>query len=106
MAFSSVVRRSSRELPGQLISLAFTLTFWVASAELPSFLPDSADRALKLLESKKIPFLLLTNGGGAVTESERIKLLSHELQIDLAPTQLVQSHTPFVSPIGLEPCSG
>lgn len=31
-----------------------------------------------------------------MTESERVKLLSHELQIDLTGRQLIQSHTPFV----------
>lgn len=42
-----------------------------------------------------MPFILLTNGGG-VTEEKRIKLLSDELEVDLKPSQLIQSHTPYV----------
>ncbi|EIW67341.1 hypothetical protein TREMEDRAFT_33906, partial [Tremella mesenterica DSM 1558] len=59
-----------------------------------------ARRILKLLSGqndtlpKPVPFLLLTNGGG-MTEAERCKALSEELEVPLGPNQLVQSHTPL-----------
>ncbi|KAK0473137.1 HAD-like domain-containing protein [Armillaria luteobubalina] len=54
-------------------------------------------RALQILEGnnpfkKKIPFILLTNGGGA-SESARAKSLSDKLGIKITPDQCVQAHT-------------
>ncbi|EEB09138.1 cardiolipin synthase/hydrolase fusion protein [Schizosaccharomyces japonicus yFS275] len=51
-------------------------------------------RALQFLKDNKIPFILLTNGGG-VHESVRAKLLSTTMQVDLKEKQFCQSHTPF-----------
>lgn len=53
-----------------------------------------AHEALSLLNDKKIPFILLTNGGG-VTEQDRVKFLSEKLDIPLSKHQIVQSHTPM-----------
>lgn len=53
-----------------------------------------ARRTLKYLQSKGIPFILLTNGGGK-HESERIEDLSRQLAIPLDTSMFVQSHTPF-----------
>ncbi|MCJ1321591.1 hypothetical protein MMC15_006936 [Xylographa vitiligo] len=53
-----------------------------------------AQRALQYLQSHRIPFLLLTNGGGK-PEADRVAELSHRLGVPLDPSLFVQSHTPF-----------
>lgn len=53
-----------------------------------------AHQALTLLNQEKIPFILLTNGGG-VSEKSRVEFLSDRLKVDLSPLQIVQSHTPM-----------
>jgi len=53
-----------------------------------------AHKALSLLQTERIPFILLTNGGGK-HESERVEELSHKLDIQLDTSMFVQSHTPF-----------
>ncbi|KAI4821528.1 HAD-superfamily hydrolase, partial [Aureobasidium sp. EXF-8845] len=53
-----------------------------------------AHKALSLLQSERIPFILLTNGGGK-HESERVEELSQKLDIELDTSMFVQSHTPF-----------
>lgn len=53
-----------------------------------------AHETLSLLNRQKIPFILLTNGGG-VTEESRIEFLSEKLNIPLSKHQIVQSHTPM-----------
>lgn len=52
-----------------------------------------ANTALKLLQYHKVPFILLTNGGG-MTEAKRMAMVSEELGVDLDTNQLIQSHTP------------
>ncbi|KZT56641.1 HAD-superfamily hydrolase [Calocera cornea HHB12733] len=56
-----------------------------------------AKRALRMMEGEnsrglKIPYILLTNGGGR-TEADRAKLLSSQLDVNLSERQLVQAHT-------------
>ncbi|BFZ64636.1 hypothetical protein YB2330_005786 [Saitoella coloradoensis] len=53
-----------------------------------------AREALKLLETKRIPYMLLTNGGGT-HESDRVRYLSSKLGVQIDERQFVQSHTPF-----------
>ncbi|OBA22180.1 HAD-superfamily hydrolase [Metschnikowia bicuspidata var. bicuspidata NRRL YB-4993] len=53
-----------------------------------------AHQALTLLNQEKVPFILLTNGGG-VSEEARVEFLSDKLNIDISPLQIVQSHTPM-----------
>jgi HAD superfamily hydrolase (TIGR01456 family) len=53
-----------------------------------------AHKALSYLQSNKIPFILLTNGGGK-HENERIADLSDKLALPLSTPMFVQSHTPF-----------
>ncbi|KAF2109704.1 HAD-like domain-containing protein [Lophiotrema nucula] len=53
-----------------------------------------AHKALSYLQSQRIPFILLTNGGGK-HESERVADLSSKLDIPLDTSMFVQSHTPF-----------
>ncbi|MCJ1403922.1 hypothetical protein MMC11_007145 [Xylographa trunciseda] len=53
-----------------------------------------ARRALQYLQSHRIPFILLTNGGGK-SESERVAELTERLGVPLDTSLFVQSHTPF-----------
>ncbi|KAL0579756.1 hypothetical protein V5O48_002250 [Marasmius crinis-equi] len=62
----------------------------------PDPLP-TARRALQILEgdnplNMKIPYILLTNGGGK-SEATRAKKLSDSLGVKLRPEQIVQAHT-------------
>jgi ribonucleotide monophosphatase NagD (HAD superfamily) len=53
-----------------------------------------ATKALSYLQSQRIPFILLTNGGGK-HESERVADLSSKLDVEIDTSMFVQSHTPF-----------
>ncbi|KAH4935752.1 hypothetical protein HBH74_084250 [Parastagonospora nodorum] len=53
-----------------------------------------ATKALSYLQSQRIPFILLTNGGGK-HESERVRDLSRKLGVEMDTSMFVQSHTPF-----------
>ena len=53
-----------------------------------------AREALTFLQSQKIPFILLTNGGGK-HESERVEEVSKKLHVPLNTSLFVQSHSPF-----------
>ncbi|KAI5969178.1 hypothetical protein CANMA_001845 [Candida margitis] len=54
-----------------------------------------ARSALELLNREKIPFILMTNGGG-VLEAEKAKEVTHiNGGPDISPLQVVQSHTPM-----------
>ncbi|KAH7381663.1 cat eye syndrome critical region protein 5 precursor [Pyrenochaeta sp. MPI-SDFR-AT-0127] len=53
-----------------------------------------AHKTLSYLQSQRIPFILLTNGGGK-HESERVADLSNKLGVPLDTSNLIQSHTPF-----------
>ncbi|KAK6198798.1 HAD-like domain-containing protein [Scheffersomyces amazonensis] len=54
----------------------------------------NAKPALELLNHHKIPFILLTNGGG-VREADRVEFISSVLDLQISPLQIVQSHTPM-----------
>ncbi|KAI1806968.1 HAD-superfamily hydrolase [Daldinia bambusicola] len=53
-----------------------------------------ATQTLRFLQENKIPFILLTNGGGK-HETERVADLSARLGVKLSTANFVQSHTPF-----------
>ena len=53
-----------------------------------------AHEALSLLQKERIPFILLTNGGGK-HEVERLADLSTKLDVQMKHDSIVQSHTPF-----------
>ncbi|CAN9178442.1 unnamed protein product [Alternaria alternata] len=53
-----------------------------------------ARKALTYLQTQRIPFILLTNGGGK-HESERVAELSSKLDVAIDTSMFVQSHTPF-----------
>lgn len=56
-------------------------------------LPGAAE-TLRYLQRHRIPFILLTNGGGK-PEVERVAELSSKLGVELDTSNFVQSHTPF-----------
>lgn len=56
-------------------------------------IPKARDTLL-MLNKSKIPFILLTNGGG-VSEKKRVEFLSDRLDVEISPLQIVQSHTPM-----------
>ena len=53
-----------------------------------------ASKTLRYLQSHRIPFILLTNGGGK-TEEQRVSDISGYLGVPLDTDMFVQSHTPF-----------
>lgn len=53
-----------------------------------------AAKALAFLHHNKIPFILLTNGGGKHEEA-RVQELSKKLGVPITEENFVQSHTPF-----------
>ena len=53
-----------------------------------------ARESLLLLQKYRIPFILLTNGGGQ-HETARVAELVKALRVPLEPSMFVQSHTPF-----------
>ncbi|KAK9448151.1 HAD-like domain-containing protein [Limtongia smithiae] len=55
---------------------------------------EEGKAALKLLDQHKIPYILLTNGGGK-PESARVAELSEKLGVEISEQQFVQSHTPY-----------
>lgn len=60
----------------------------------------AAQKALPLLQKNRIPFILVTNGGGK-TEEQRVQYLQDRLGVPLSADMIVQSHTPFADMIHL-----
>ncbi|KAG2731864.1 hypothetical protein G9P44_005451 [Scheffersomyces stipitis] len=54
---------------------------------------SGAGPTLELLNEHKVPFILLTNGGGV--SEERVQFISETVQVPISPLQIVQSHTPM-----------
>lgn len=85
------VSNSQQSLPQSPLAFVFDIDgVLVRGAKA---IPQAHD-ALSLLNRHKVPFILLTNGGG-VSEQARVDFLSKELNINLSPLQIVQSHTPM-----------
>ncbi|MCJ1431602.1 hypothetical protein MMC27_000957 [Xylographa pallens] len=73
----------------------FAFAFDIDGVLLRSSQPlPGATRALQYLQSQRIPFLLLTNGGGK-PEAARVAELTRRLGVPLDTSLFVQSHTPF-----------
>lgn len=53
-----------------------------------------ASETLRYLQTHRIPFILLTNGGGK-SEAQRVADLSKHLKVPIDESMIVQSHTPF-----------
>ncbi|KAK0509945.1 hypothetical protein JMJ35_007339 [Cladonia borealis] len=58
-----------------------------------------ARKALSYLQEQRIPFILLTNGGGK-SEKERVQEISDHLEVPLDVSMFVQAHTPFAELVG------
>ncbi|KAF8583910.1 HAD-superfamily hydrolase [Ramaria rubella] len=76
--------------------LAFAFDIDGVLLQGPSALP-AGKRALEILEGRnasglKIPYILVTNGGGH-SEEKRCEKLTEQLGIKISTTQLVQAHT-------------
>ncbi|KAF2090103.1 putative HAD superfamily hydrolase [Saccharata proteae CBS 121410] len=73
----------------------FAFAFDIDGVLLRSSTPiPGASDALRYLQDQRIPFILLTNGGG-ITERERVDVLQDRLHVPLGLENFVQSHTPF-----------
>ncbi|TFK74535.1 HAD-superfamily hydrolase [Pluteus cervinus] len=88
-------RRSSAAVPRKL-PLAFALDIDGVLLRGPDVLP-SAMSAIRILEGNnpyktKIPYILLTNGGG-MSEEARVEKLSKQLGCNLDISQYIQAHT-------------
>ncbi|KAH3674219.1 hypothetical protein WICMUC_003461 [Wickerhamomyces mucosus] len=60
-----------------------------------------ASEALKLLDERRISWILMTNGGG-ISESQRASVLTDKLKLKIDVEQIVQSHTPLKALPGKE----
>lgn len=58
-----------------------------------------ARKALELLNTKRIPWIVLTNGGGKL-EKDRVAELSQKLSVRISERCFLQSHTPFRDFVG------
>nr|POE49743.1 putative cdp-alcohol phosphatidyltransferase class-i family protein c22a12.08c [Quercus suber] len=88
-AFQTKPQVSRSDIPD--FAFAFDIDGVLVRSSTP--LPG-AQEALAYLQSERIPFILLTNGGG-ISEQERVAYLSDKLDIPLDVDMFVQSHTPF-----------
>ncbi|KAI9669534.1 MAG: hypothetical protein M1817_004653 [Caeruleum heppii] len=90
-SFRSASRASTHRVPD------FAFAFDIDGVLLRSATPiPGAHEALSQLQHAKIPFILLTNGGGK-HESERVAELSDKLRVPLDVGMFIQSHTPFAA---------
>ncbi|CAB4256025.1 similar to Saccharomyces cerevisiae YKR070W Putative protein of unknown function [Maudiozyma barnettii] len=87
------IRASARLLSTSAREIAFA--FDIDGVLLRGTKPIAkAGDALRLLNKNKIPYILLTNGGGLL-ESQRVDFISKTLDVQISPLQIVQSHTPY-----------
>lgn len=79
----------------QTSSKSIAFAFDIDGVLLRSRTPiPGASEALQLLHKNKIPFILLTNGGGQL-EKQRVDFISQALKVPLSPLQIVLSHSPY-----------
>ncbi|KAI4118751.1 MAG: hypothetical protein LQ345_001270 [Seirophora villosa] len=75
----------------------FAFAFDIDGVLLRSSTPIPRARSTLLaLQRLRIPFILLTNGGGK-HDADRVRELSHLLSVPIPPSAFIQSHTPFAS---------
>ncbi|KAK5717087.1 hypothetical protein LTR15_008976 [Elasticomyces elasticus] len=79
--------------PSSIPSYAFAFDIDGVLLRSSNPIPGAHD-ALTYLQRNRIPFILLTNGGGK-SETERVEELSQKLDVELNVDMFVQSHTPF-----------
>lgn len=97
-AVSRQLSTSTPPRPPKPVAFAFDIDGVLKAG--PKVLPQAL-KALQWLEGKnkyrvKVPYILVTNGGG-VSEETRAQRLSQELQVSLAPDQVLQAHTVLAS---------
>lgn len=86
MIFKRLLQTSSKQ-----IAFAFDIDGVLLRSKTP--IPGAAE-ALRLLHDNKVPFILLTNGGGQL-EKDRVEFISDALNVPISPLQIVLSHTPY-----------
>lgn len=79
----------SEKYYARLISISIDGVLVRTSKPIPA-----AQKALPRLQKERIPFILVTNGGGK-TEEQRAEDLQDKLGVPLDASMIVQSHTPF-----------
>lgn len=84
-------RRLLHTRPSKNIAFAFDIDGVLLRGSEPI---NRAGQALRILNENRIPYVLLTNGGGSL-EHERTKFISEKLQVQISPLQIIQCHTPF-----------
>ncbi|KAI9805371.1 MAG: hypothetical protein M1833_005824 [Piccolia ochrophora] len=84
----------------------FAFAFDIDGVLLRSSKPIAgAQKTLRYLQQHRIPFILLTNGGGK-HELDRVAELSDKLGVPLDVSMFVQSHTPFAELVADNSVSG
>lgn len=73
------------------VAFAFDIDGVLLRSKTP--IPGAGD-ALRLLNQNKIPYILLTNGGGYL-EKDRTAFISKVLDVEISPLQIVLSHSPY-----------
>ncbi|KKZ61715.1 HAD-superfamily subfamily IIA hydrolase [[Emmonsia] crescens] len=92
---STIRRQLSSSVASQPTIPNFGFAFDIDGVLLRSSRPlPGAAESLQLLKKEKIPFVLVTNGGG-MHETERIAQLSERLHTAFDTDMIIQSHTPF-----------
>ncbi|KAL1959859.1 hypothetical protein VTO42DRAFT_1004 [Malbranchea cinnamomea] len=93
---SSIIQRGFRATAASGSRVPdFAFAFDIDGVLLRSSKPlPGASKSLSFLQKEQIPFILLTNGGG-MHETERITQLNERLGLNLDPSVIIQSHTPF-----------
>ncbi|QLQ82017.1 hypothetical protein HG537_0G02710 [Torulaspora globosa] len=86
MIFKRLFQSSSRK-----IGFAFDIDGVLLRGRTPI---PGASEALKLLHKSKVPFILVTNGGGQL-EEQRANFISKALDVPISPLQVVLSHSPY-----------
>ncbi|KAI9055201.1 hypothetical protein LZ554_000165 [Drepanopeziza brunnea f. sp. 'monogermtubi'] len=91
---SSVPTKSTRASSVADSTIAFAFDIDGVLVRSKEALPGATE-SLQLLQQRNIPFIFLTNGGGA-TEKDHVAVLAKRLNIpSLHERQFVQSHSPF-----------
>lgn len=93
-ATSSYRNTSSLTRPPRPVAFAFDIDGVLKQG--PKVLPQAL-KALRVLNGEnkfrtKVPYILVTNGGGP-SEKDRAEKLTAELQVDIKPEQVLQAHT-------------
>ncbi|KAI4288221.1 MAG: hypothetical protein L6R35_002520 [Caloplaca aegaea] len=93
----AVVRESTKPKDHWIVPSIWRCLLDIDGVLLRSSIPIPRARSTLLaLQRRRIPFILLTTGGGK-HESDRVHELSHLLSLPIPSSAFIQSHTPFAS---------